>query len=165
MIIIGHKPRRISGAPKLADSAAIVMSQAAANPKPPPRAAPLTRAIVGLPQLLSARKRSARARRWPWLPTGSSMNPPRRSPPAENVPPAPVITITLTSGSAAASRTPSTNSAIVVVVIGLCFATSSIVRIALCATTSYRTTALPGTARRGYPYEEGHLVRGTNVAT
>ena len=99
----GRRPTRASGRPKLASSAATMMSQPSTISKPPPSAWPLTRAITGT----SSVSRSA----MPPKPPGAFMRPifeaaARREPPFMSAPaekarsPAPVSTTTRTSRSA-----------------------------------------------------------------
>src|SRR6266536_4250375 len=54
MIIIGQRPTLISGVPSFTSSAAIARSHDTARPRPPPRAWPATRAMIGLPSSRNA---------------------------------------------------------------------------------------------------------------
>src|ERR1035437_11158396 len=61
-MVEGMGPSRTSEAAKTAALVAIAMSQAATRPRPPPIAAPLTRAMVGLGDSAMVRNISARWR-------------------------------------------------------------------------------------------------------
>src|SRR5690625_4985140 len=61
-MVAGASPRRTSVSPNRADSRATDMSQQAIRPTPPPKAWPLTRAMVGQGRLLSLRSMAASCR-------------------------------------------------------------------------------------------------------
>ena len=109
VIMNGQSPTLISGVPKTASSAATTRSHAIANPKPPARAKPQTRAIVGLPRLHRSRKSRASSPRPSWAaiaPVLSANDP--RSAPAQNAwSPAPVRITTRTPSSDFAAATAS----------------------------------------------------------
>lgn len=74
---------------------------------PSPAAAPSTAAITGVPQVAMSRTASCTVASRARTASGPAPSIDRTSPPAENVPPAPVSTIARTSGSPAARRTSS----------------------------------------------------------
>src|SRR2546430_2536682 len=99
-IIIGQIPTLISGVPKVAVSTATSRSHEHARPSPPASAWPLIRPTIGLPSSAMRMNRStnrSRLRNFSRLVVSPSKL--VRSAPAQNTRPAPVRTITRTSGS------------------------------------------------------------------
>ena len=68
VIMYGHRPTLISGAPKRARSEATTRSQARARPRPPAMAQPWTRAMVGFPRCQRSSNTPASTPRdsWRW---------------------------------------------------------------------------------------------------
>ena len=89
-------PRLTSGRPNVALSAATIRSQASAISNPPPRANPSTAAMTGL----TGGRATIPAKPRPGTVGISPRANPLRSMPAQNVPPAPVMTQTLNDGVA-----------------------------------------------------------------
>lgn len=109
-MIDGATPMRASVSAKVLDGPATTMSHAPISPRPPARTWPSTAPMTGIGEATKARRSSAisRARsvaRSPGLRPAASP----RSAPAQNVPPVWPSTTQRTSGSAAASASPSCN--------------------------------------------------------
>ena len=105
-IIIGNTPTRASVVPNLAVSTATAKSQAQTSPTPPPKAPPLTRAMMGRLQRSMARNNSATG--WSKRPGSRAKGEPSAVglslPPAQNVCwPAPVSTMARTPGMCSAA--------------------------------------------------------------
>ena len=101
-ITAGSRPSLLSVRPNFASGTPMAMSQQATRPTPPPKAAPCTRAIVGLGSSSRVRIRRARARASSRFSASLADAMPRiqfKSAPAENDAPLPSSTTTRTSGS------------------------------------------------------------------
>lgn len=96
-------PKRSSGSPKQASSAATITSQASASSQPSASAGPRTAAIVGFERcqkrITVSKSSRSTARHWA-TPSGGAAACSLRSKPDENTPPAPVKTSTAMASSA-----------------------------------------------------------------